>query len=102
MRSFAPRYRRESAPALGDDTYCSSDNCEAAMAKGRDPYFEPKKNHAGRGTSSWAKMVRLWKEHPGRFYKGLQGSYHDRGRILCHQGPVCILRTVRDPPHAGA
>ena len=45
------------------------DNCEAAIAKGRDPYFEPKKNHAGRGTSNRAKMVRLWKEHPGRFYK---------------------------------
>ena len=58
-----------SGPALGDHTYCSSDNCEAAIAKGRDPYFEPKKNHAGRGNSSWAKMVRLWKEHPGRFYK---------------------------------
>ena len=56
-------------PALGDSAYCSSDNCEAAIAKGRDPYFEPKKNHAGRGNSSWAKMVRLWKEHPGRFYK---------------------------------
>ena len=56
-------------PALGDSAYCSSDNCEAAIAKGRDPYFEPKKNHAGGGNSSWAKMAGLWKEHPGRFYK---------------------------------
>ena len=56
-------------PALGDSAYCSSDNCEAAIAKGRDPYFEPKKNYAGKGTGNWAKMVRLWREHPGRFYQ---------------------------------
>ena len=53
--------------APGDDTYCSSDNCEAAVAAGRDPFFEPK-NHTGKGTDTWAGMVRFWKEHPGRFY----------------------------------
>ena len=54
--------------ALGDSAYCSSDNCEAAVATGRDPFFEPKKNHTGKGTSTWAEMVKFWKEHPGRFY----------------------------------
>ena len=39
------------------------------MAKGRGPYFEPKKSHTGKGTDTWAKMVKLWKEHPGRFYR---------------------------------
>ena len=52
--------------ALGDDTYCS-DN-EAAVAAGGDPFFEPKKNHAGKGTSTWAETVKFWKERPGRFY----------------------------------
>lgn len=56
-----------SGPAPGDDTYCPSTNCEAAIAKGRDPYFEPKKNHAGKGTGNWARTVRLWRAHPGRF-----------------------------------
>lgn len=56
-----------SSPALGGSAYCSPDNCDAA--KGREPYFEPKKNHAGKGTGSWATTVRFWKEHPGRFYK---------------------------------
>ena len=58
-----------SGPALGDSAYCSSANCDAAVAKGRDPYFEPKKNYTGKGTSDWAKMVKFWKEYPGRFYK---------------------------------
>ena len=58
-----------SGPTLGDSAYCSSDNCEAAIAKGRDPYFEPKKNHSGKGTGNWAKMVTLWRDHPGRFYR---------------------------------
>lgn len=58
-----------SGPALGDSAYYSSTNCEAAIARGRDPYFEPKKSHAGKGTGNWAKMVRLWREHPGRFYR---------------------------------
>ena len=31
-----------SGPAMGDYTYCSSANCEAA--RGGDPYFELKKN----------------------------------------------------------
>ena len=55
--------------ALGDSAYCSSDNCDVAVATGRDPFFEPKKNYTGKGTNTWAKMVRFWKEHPGRFYK---------------------------------
>ena len=54
--------------ALGDSAYCSSDNCEAAVATGRDPFFEPKKNYTGKGTDTWAEMVKFWKEHPGRFY----------------------------------
>ena len=58
-----------SGAALGDGAYCSSTNCEAAKAKGRDSYFEPKKNYTGNGTDTCAKMVRLWKEHPGRFYR---------------------------------
>ena len=58
-----------SGAALGDGAYCSSTNCEAAVAKGRDQYFEPKKNNTGKGTDAWAKMVKLWKEHPGRFYE---------------------------------
>ena len=58
-----------SGAALGDGAYCSSTNCEAAKAKGRDSYFEPKKSYNGKGTDTWAKMVRLWKEHPGRFYR---------------------------------
>ena len=54
--------------ALGDSAYCSSDNCEAAVATGRDPFFEPRKNYTGKGTNTWAEVVRFWKEHPGRFY----------------------------------
>ena len=54
--------------APDDSAYRSSDNCEAAVAAGRDPFFEPKKNHTGKGTDTWAEMVRFWKEHPGRFY----------------------------------
>ncbi len=55
--------------ALGDRAYCSEDNCTLAIHTGREPYFEPKKTYRGNGMSAWAKMVRLWKEHPGRFYK---------------------------------
>ena len=58
-----------SGGAPGDGAYCSSANCKVAAAKGRDPYFEPKKSHAGKGIASWAKMVKLWEEHPGRFYR---------------------------------
>ena len=63
--------------ALGDSAYCSSDNCEAAVAAGRDPFFEPKKNYKGEGTNVWAEMVKFWKEHPGRFY----AVYKTRTRI---------------------
>ena len=58
-----------SGNALGDRVYCSEDNCTLAVQAGREPYFEPKKSYRGNGMSAWAKMVRLWKEHPGRFYK---------------------------------
>ena len=58
-----------SGASLGDGACCSATNCEAATAKGRDPYFEPKKSHTGKETDAWAKMVRLWREHPGRFYR---------------------------------
>ena len=58
-----------SGPAMGDYTYCSSANCDAAVAKGRDPYFEPKKNHAGKGFNNWAKMVKLWKNIRAGFTK---------------------------------
>ena len=58
-----------SGNALGDRAYCSEENCTLAVRAGREPYFEPKKNYQGNGMSAWAKMVRLWKEHPGRFYK---------------------------------
>ena len=47
--------------ALGDGAYCSSNNCEAAVATGGDPFFEPKKNHTGKGTNTWAEMVKFWK-----------------------------------------
>ena len=48
-----------SGASLRDGAYCSSTNCEAAAAKGRDPYFEPEKSHTGKGTGNWAKMVKL-------------------------------------------
>ena len=38
-----------SGVALGDSAYCSSDNCDAVVATGRDPFFEPKKNYTGKG-----------------------------------------------------
>ena len=55
--------------SLGDSAYCTEENCALAVQVGRDPYFEPRKNHKGNGMSTWAKMVRLWRDHPGRFYK---------------------------------
>ena len=58
-----------SGNAMGDRAYCSEENCDLAVQVGRDPYFEPKKSYRGNGMSAWAEMVRLWKEHPGRFYK---------------------------------
>ena len=58
-----------SCSALGGRAYCSEENCALAVQVGRDPYFEPKKSYRGNGVSARAKMVRLWKEHPGRFYK---------------------------------
>ena len=64
LRQDTSRKRRP----LGDSAYCSSANCKAAAAKGRDPYFEPKKSYNGNGITVWAKMVKLWKEYPSRFY----------------------------------
>ena len=39
-----------------------------AVQTGREPYFEPKKDHQGNGLGAWAKMVQLRREHPGRLY----------------------------------
>ena len=58
-----------SGNAMGDNAYCSEDSCKMAVQTGREPYFEPKKNYQGNGLGAWAKMVQLWREHPGRFYK---------------------------------
>ena len=55
--------------AMGDSAYCSEENCELAVRTGREPYFEPRKGYRGSGMGSWARMVRSWREHPGRFYK---------------------------------
>ena len=63
------RIPKGSGNATGDRAYCSEENCDLAVLVGRDPYFEPKKSYRGNGMSAWAEMVRLWKEHPGRFYK---------------------------------
>ena len=84
--------------ALGDGAYCSSDNCEAAVATGRDPFFEPKKNHTGKGTDT-CRDGQVLEGTPGPVLRSLQDQDHNRGRILCHQ--AALLCPVRDPPHAG-
>ena len=57
------------ATPLEDRAYCSEENCTLTVRAGREPYFEPKKNYQSNRMSAWEKMVRLWKEHLGRFYK---------------------------------
>ena len=66
---LSSRIPKGSGNALGDRAYCTEENCNPAVQAGREPYFEPKKSYRGNGMSAWAKMARLWKEHPGRFYK---------------------------------
>ena len=66
-----------SGNAMGDSAYCSEENCETAVQTGREPYFEPKKSYRGNGTGPWARMVRLCREHPGRFYE----VYKARGTV---------------------
>ena len=58
-----------SGNATEDRAYCSEENCTLAVQVGREPDFEPKKSYRGNEMRAWAKMVRLWKAHPGRFYK---------------------------------
>ena len=48
-----------SGNALGGGAYCTEENCTLAVRAGREPYFEPKKNHKGNGMSARAKLVRL-------------------------------------------
>ena len=36
--------------------------------------------------SAWAEMVRLWKEHPGRFYK----AYKTRSSIIKGRFAYCV------------
>ena len=82
---LCPRIPKGSGNAMGDRAYCSEENCDLAVLVGRDPYFEPKKSYQSNGMSAWAEMVRLWKEHSGRFYNALDGAiaiatYHADGR----------------------
>ena len=64
LRRPAQRCPTEAAPHR-EQRLLPPTNCEAA--KGRDPYFEPKKNHASNRAAAVAKMVKSWKERPGLF-----------------------------------
>ena len=84
-----------SGTSLGDGAYCSATNCDVAAAKGRDPYFELKKSDTGKGTDTWAKMVRLRKEHPGRFYRVYKARTTVEAAFSAIKGRfVCCVRSV--------
>ena len=65
---------------------------------GRDQYFEPKKSYTGNGTDAWAKMVKLWKEHPGRFYKAYKARTTIEAAFSAVKGRfVYCVRSVTIP-----
>ena len=74
--------------APDDSAYRSSDNCEAAVATGRDPFFEPKKNHTGKGTDTWAEMVRFWKDTRAGFTQSARPGPQSRPHSLPSSGTI--------------
>lgn len=66
FENICAKIPERSGPVPGDGAHCSSNNCKADMAKGRDLYLGPKKNHTGKGAGNRAKTVRLrWGHRAG-------------------------------------
>ena len=66
-RNDAPEGKRCVTNTCKHHVLISPDNCEMAVAAGRDPFFEPKQNYNGKGTDT-CRDGQGWKAHPGRFY----------------------------------
>jgi len=63
----------------GDTSYCSRYNCNLVSEKSIKPFFKPVKNATtkAKGSSSWHKMIRLWKDNRELF----NDEYHRRSVI---------------------
>lgn len=85
----------ESVPVLGDDTCCSLDNCEATMPRAGTRTLSTRKATPAKGPATGARCPSCGGRSPTGSVMSTKQD-RDRGRILCPQGPVCILCPVCD------